>query len=134
MSVNKVIILGNLGKEPEIRRTSDGKAVANLNIATTESWKDKSGQRQKKTEWHKVVVWGQSAETAEKYLKKGDSVYIEGKLETRKWQDSNGNDKYTTEIVVDMKGTMQMLGSRTEEKKVEPEKVESDPFNDSIPF
>ncbi|MFZ2620611.1 MAG: single-stranded DNA-binding protein [Alphaproteobacteria bacterium] len=113
MSVNKVILVGNLGRDPEIRRTGDGKAVANLNLATTDKWKDKSGERQEKTEWHRVVVWGPSAEFAEKYMKKGDSAYIEGRLETRKWTDKEGQEKYTTEIVVDgMRGTLQSLGSR----------------------
>lgn len=111
-SVNKAIILGNLGRDPEVRYMQDGKAVANLSIATTESWKDQSGQKQERTEWHRVVIFGPVAEVAEKYLKKGDSAYFEGKIKTRKWQDKDGKDQYSTEVVIDRDGVMQMLGSR----------------------
>ena len=100
-SVNKVILLGNLGKDPEVRNTSGGKSVATLRLATTDTWTDASGQRQEKTEWHTVVVWGRAAENCGKYLAKGRSVYVEGRLETRKWQDKEGKDRYSTEIVAD---------------------------------
>jgi single-strand DNA-binding protein len=108
--VNKVIIVGNLGKDPETRYMPSGSAVTNLRIATTESWKDKqSGEQQERTEWHAVAMFGRLAEIAAEYLRKGSQVYIEGKLRTRKWQDKEGKDRYTTEIVAD---EMQMLGSR----------------------
>jgi single-strand DNA-binding protein len=96
--LNKVMIIGHLGKDPEVRYTKDGTAVANLRIATTEKWTDKSGEKQEKTEWHAVVLWSRQAEIAEQYLQKGRLVYVEGKLETRKWQDQSGADRYTTEI------------------------------------
>ncbi len=112
--INKVILVGNLGNDPEMRYTPDGRAIANLSIATSESWQDKNtGQMQEKTEWHRVVIFGRLAEVAGQYLKKGSQVYIEGKLQTRKWQDQNGQDRYTTEIVVDINGSMQMLGGRS---------------------
>lgn len=108
--VNKVILVGNLGKDPEIRYMPNGNAVANLTLATTESWKDKqTGDQQEKTEWHRIVMFRRLAEIAGEYLKKGSQVYIEGKLQTRKWQDNSGNDRYTTEIVAN---EMQMLGGR----------------------
>ena len=108
--INKAIIVGNLGRDPEVRYTANGSAVANVTVATSESWKDKqSGERQERTEWHRVVFFGRLAEIAEEYLKKGSQVYIEGKLRTRKWQDRDGNDRWTTEIIAD---EMQMLGSR----------------------
>jgi single-strand DNA-binding protein len=98
--VNKVILIGNLGQKPEMRYTATNSAVANLSIATTESWKDKeSGEMRDKTEWHKVVFFGKPAETIERYLDKGSKIYVEGKLQTRKWQDKDGNDRWTTEIV-----------------------------------
>ena len=108
-SVNKVILIGNLGRDPEVRYLPDGGAITNVSIATTESWKDKNGEKQEKTEWHRVAFFGKLAEIAGEYLKKGSQVYVEGRLQTRKWQDKDGNDKYTTEIVADR---MQMLGSR----------------------
>src|SRR4249920_759080 len=109
-SVNKVILVGNLGRDAELRYTPGGAAVATLNLATTEVWNDKtSGQKQEKTEWHRIVLWGKSAESLSEYLTKGKQIYVEGRLQTRKWQDKDGNDKYTTEIVADR---MQMLGSR----------------------
>jgi single-strand DNA-binding protein len=108
-SVNKVILIGNLGRDPETRYTTGGDAIANLNIATTEQWKDKSGEKQEKTEWHRVVLFGRQAEIAGEYLKKGRSVYIEGRLQTRKYTDKDGVEKYSTEIVGDR---MQLLGSR----------------------
>ena len=108
--VNKAIILGNLGKDPEMRYTADSKAVANLTIATSEKWKDKNtGQQQEKTEWHRVVAFGKLAEIMEQYLAKGSQVYIEGKIQTRKWQDQQGQDRYTTEIVAK---DMQMVGGK----------------------
>jgi single-strand DNA-binding protein len=108
-SVNKVILIGNLGRDPETRYMPDGGAVTNISIATTETWKDKAGEKQEKTEWHRVAFFGKLAEIAGEYLKKGSQVYVEGRLQTRKWQDKDGADKYTTEIVADR---MQMLGSR----------------------
>jgi single-strand DNA-binding protein len=108
-SVNKVILIGNLGRDPEVRYMPDGGAITNVSIATTENWKDKNGEKQEKTEWHRVAFFGKLAEIAGEYLKKGSQVYVEGRLQTRKWQDKEGNDKYTTEIVADR---MQMLGSR----------------------
>jgi len=112
--VNKVILVGNLGKDPDVRYTPDGKAITNITLATSETWKDKNtGQKQEKTEWHRIVFFGGLANIAGEYLKKGSKVYIEGKLQTRKWQDQSGQDRWTTEIVVDFGGTMQMLDSRT---------------------
>ncbi len=108
-SVNKFILIGNLGRDPETRYMPDGGAVTNVSIATTETWKDKNGEKQEKTEWHRVAFFGKLAEIAGEYLKKGSQVYVEGRLQTRKWQDKDGQDKYTTEIVADR---MQMLGSR----------------------
>ena len=108
--VNKVILVGNLGQKPEIRYTQTNTAVATLSIATSESWKDKdSGEQREKTEWHRVVFFGKLAEIAEQYLDKGSQLYVEGKLQTRKWQDKDGNDKYTTEI---LGNEMNMLGGR----------------------
>jgi len=109
--VNKVILVGNLGKDPEVRYSPNGQAVANVTIATSESWKDKtSGEKQERTEWHRIVFFGRLAEIAGEYLKKGAQIYIEGRLQTRKWQDKDGHDRYTTEIVAN---EMQMLGSRS---------------------
>ena len=111
--VNKVILVGNLGQEPELKYMPSGDAVCNLSLATSESWKDKQGQIQEKTEWHKVCVFGKLAEICGEYLRKGSQVYFEGKLQTRKWQDQSGQDKYTTEIKVDsFDGKMQMLGGK----------------------
>ena len=109
-SVNKVILIGNLGRDPETRYTADGAAVTNITIATSDRWKDKtSGEMKEATEWHKVAFFGRLAEIAGEYLKKGRPVYVEGKLRTRKWQDKDGQDRYTTEVIAD---NMQMLGSR----------------------
>lgn len=108
-SVNKVILVGNLGKDPESRFLPDGGAVCNFSIATTDKWKDKAGEQQERTEWHRIGTFGKLAEICGEYLKKGAQVYIEGRLQTRKWQDKEGNDRYTTEIVADR---MQMLGSK----------------------
>ena len=111
--VNKVILIGNLGVDPEVRHTANGNAVTNLSLATDESYKDRNtGQMVPKTEWHRIVMFGKIAEVAGQYLRKGSKVYIEGKLQTRKWQDQSGQDRYTTEIVVDINGQMQMLDSR----------------------
>lgn len=112
--VNKVIIVGNLGQDPEVRYMPSGGAVANLTIATSESWRDKaSGEQREKTEWHRVSVFGKLAEVAGEYLRKGSQVYVEGQLQTRKWQDQNGQDRFTTEVVVQgFNGVMQMLGGR----------------------
>jgi single-strand DNA-binding protein len=111
--VNKVILVGNVGGDPETRYLPNGNAVTNITLATSESWNDKqSGQKQEKTEWHRVVLFGKVAEIAGQYLSKGSQVYIEGKLQTRKWQDQSGQDRYTTEVVVDMGGSMQLLGGR----------------------
>jgi len=108
-SVNKVILIGNLGRDPEVRYMPSGDAVANLNLATTEKWKDKNGEQQEQTEWHRVAFFGRQAEICGEYLKKGSSVYIEGRLQTRKWTDKDGVDRYSTEIRGDR---MQMLGGR----------------------
>ena len=105
--VNKVIIVGNLGKDPEVRYTPQGQAVANFSVATSEAWNDKSGQKQERTEWHRVVVWGKLGELCGKYLSKGRQAYIEGRLQTRAWDDKDGNKRYTTEIVAT---TVQFLG------------------------
>jgi single-strand DNA-binding protein len=108
-SVNKVILVGNLGKDPEVRFMPNGEAVCNFSIATTDSWKDKSGAKQERTEWHNIVMYRKLAEIAGEYLKKGRPVYVEGRLQTRKWQTKEGQDRYTTEIIADQ---MQMLGGR----------------------
>jgi len=112
--INKVILVGNLGNDPDVRYTASGSAVANLSVATSESWKDRqSGERQERTEWHRVVIFGKLAEVAAQYLKKGARVYLEGKLQTRKWQGQDGQDRYTTEVVLDINGNMLMLDGRT---------------------
>lgn len=113
-SVNKVMLVGNLGRDAELRYTPGGAAVATLNMATTEVWNDKSGQRQERTEWHRIVLWGKSAESLAEYLTKGKQIYVEGKLQTRQWDDKDGNERYTTEI----RGERIVLlggGSRSEE-------------------
>jgi single-strand DNA-binding protein len=108
--LNKVMLIGNLGADPEVRYTAGGSAIANLRLATAESWRDKeSGEQQERTEWHRVVFFGRLAEIAGEYLKKGSQIYVEGRLQTRKWQDRDGNDRYSTEIVAN---DMQMLGGR----------------------
>ncbi|MBV2187551.1 MAG: single-stranded DNA-binding protein [Rhizobium sp.] len=114
-SVNKVILIGNLGADPEIRRTQDGRPIANLRIATSESWRDKNtGERKEKTEWHTVVIFNEGlCKVAEQYLKKGSTVYVEGQLQTRKWQDQSGQDRYSTEVVLQgFNGNLTMLGGR----------------------
>ena len=144
--INKVIVVGNLGKDPEVRDMPNGNAVANITLATTESWKDKSsGEQQEKTEWHRIVMFRRLGEIAGEYLKKGSQVYIEGKLQTRKWQDNSGNDRYTTEIVAN---EMQMLGGRgggsgggsadfsqdSAPAKSAPQPAAAGEFDDDIPF
>lgn len=112
-SLNEVNLIGHLGNDPEVRYLPAGGAVTNISLATSEQWTDKqSGEKKEKTEWHRVVFFGKLAEIAGEYLKKGSQVFIKGKLQTRKWQDQSGADKYTTEIVVDMQGTMKMLGGK----------------------
>lgn len=115
-SVNKVILVGNLGADPEIRRTQDGRPICNLNIATSENWRDKgSGERREKTEWHRVVIFSEGlCKVAEQYLRKGSKVYLEGQLQTRKWQDQNGQDRYSTEVVLQgFNSTLTMLDGRS---------------------
>ena len=139
--INKVIIIGRLGKDPEMRYTTNGSAVANINLATSEQWKDKqSGEKQERTEWHRVVMFGRLGEIAGEYLKKGSNVYMEGRLQTRKWQDKDGQDRYTTEIIAN---EMQMLDSRDrreDKESKEPDKQQSLPDEDfeddssEIPF
>ena len=136
--INKVILVGNLGKDPEVRHTTDGKPIANIAVATSETWKDKNtGERREKTEWHRVVFFGGVANIVEQYLHKGSKVYIEGKLQTRKWQDNSGQDRYTTEVVVDgFNGVMQMLDSRgagdaaEEYGNAQPTATDNDSFED----
>ena len=135
-SVNKAIIVGNLGKDPEVRFLPNGDAVCNFSVATTESWKDKDGKKNEKTEWHNIVLFRKLAEIAGEYLKKGRPVYLEGRLQTRKWQDKEGHEKYTTEIVAD---TMQMLGSKEEAREAAPSAPATPPasfddMKDDIPF
>ena len=155
--INKVILVGNLGAKPEVKYASNGNAISNLSVATSESWTDKStGQKQERTEWHRVSLFGKLAEIAGQYLDKGSKVYVEGKLQTRKWQDQNGQDRYTTEVVVSgFNGTLQMLDRRndsspsspsedvsspsedvTEKSQTEPSitPVSKDEFEDDIPF
>jgi single-strand DNA-binding protein len=141
--VNKVILVGNLGQDPEIKYMPSGQAVCNISIATTESWNDKnSGEKVEKTEWHRVVFFRRLAEIAGEYLRKGSQVYIEGRLQTRKWQDQSGNDRYTTEIIAN---DMQMLGGKGGGVAAMPESIpgaqpepattgSSDDFDDDIPF
>ena len=144
--INKVIIVGNLGNDPEIRTMPNGEMIANISVATSESWTDKnSGEKKTQTEWHRIVLYRRLAEIAGQYLKTGSQVYIEGRLKTRKWQDNNGQDRYTTEIQGD---NLQMLGGRQDEPKQQAKtskaKPEPDPlsamaeqgdsFDDNIPF
>ena len=111
-AVNKVILVGNLGADPETRYMPSGDAITTIRLATSERYKDKSGEQQERTEWHRVVFFGKLAEIVGQYLKKGSKVYVEGRLQTRKWQGQDGQDRYTTEVVVDQSGTMQMLDAR----------------------
>lgn len=141
-SVNKAIIVGTLGRDPEVRYLNNGDAACNLSVATSESWKDKSGEKQERTEWHRISMFGKLAEIAGQYLAKGSSVYLEGKLQTRKWTDKDGVDKYTTEIIADR---MQMLGGkeqrqgqqqeqRQESQQRRQQRPPADDFDDQIPF
>lgn len=132
-SLNKVMLIGHLGKDPEVKYTTSGTAVCNFSLATSESFKDKSGEKQEKTEWHNIQMWSKLAEICGEYLKKGSSVYIEGRIQTRKWQDKEGNDRYTTEIVGER---MQMLGGKGQSSStpsVEPAR-QSAVEDDDIPF
>ena len=132
--VNKVILVGNLGKDPEVRYLDNGVAVANFSLATTENYKNKAGERVSQTEWHNIVVWRGLAEVAEKYLKKGSSVYIEGKIKTRKWEDKDGNTRYNTEILAD---NMTMLGSKQSHENSQSSasgSVSSIDKSDDLPF
>ena len=143
--INKVILVGNLGNDPDVRYTQDGRAIANISLATSDSWKDKNtGETVDRTEWHRVVFFNRLGEIVAEYLKKGSQVYVEGRLQTRKWQDKEGNDRYTTEIVAN---EMQMLGGRSSGGSYEaPAKDDSAPapttaapavddnFDDDIPF
>lgn len=133
--VNKVIVVGRLGADPELKYTQSNQAVCRLSIATSQVWKDKEGQKQERTEWHRVVVWGQMGETASKYLTKGREVYVEGRLQTRSWEDPQGNKKYTTEIVAN---TVQFLGSANMAQQTTPQtEATVEPTFDSsedIPF
>ena len=134
-SLNKVILIGNLGKDPELRHTGSGTAVATFSLATSERFKNKqSGEWEEKTEWHNIVLWGKQAETAGQYLSKGKTVYIEGRLQTRKWQDKEGNNRYTTEVVGEL---MKMLGNRGESNKGGADAHQEEPENfdvDDVPF
>lgn len=150
--VNKVILVGNLGQDPEVRYMPNGGVVANITLATSESWRDKqTGEMKEQTEWHRVVLFGKLAEVAGEYLRKGSQVYIEGQLRTRKWTDQAGVEKYTTEVVVNVGGTMQMLGGRPQnaaqpdnksQSQSQPQSTgaapaagnEPPPFEDDIPF
>lgn len=149
--VNKVILIGNLGQDPEVRYLPQGGAVTNITLATSESWRGKqSGEMKEKTEWHRVVVFGKLAEIAGEYLKKGSQVYIEGQLQTRKWQDQQGQERYSTEVVVNIGGSMQMLGGRSSgndgsppvenrkpQQRTQQPPVQNEPpmdFDDDIPF
>jgi single-strand DNA-binding protein len=125
-SVNKVILMGNLGRDPEVRFMPNGEAVCNFSIATTDSWKDKAGEKQERTEWHNIVMYRRLAEIAGEYLKKGRPVYIEGRLQTRKWQTKEGQDRYTTEIIAD---SMQMLGGRDDNSSSQSSAPQKDDFN-----
>ena len=138
--INKVILIGNLGKDPEMRSNPSGSAVTNITLATSDTWKDKNtGKPQERTEWHRVVFFNRLAEIAEKYLEKGSKVYVEGSLRTRKWQGQDGQDRYTTEIVAN---EMQMLDSKGSVKSTQPAREESVPvsqvpendFDDAIPW
>ncbi|TCD25013.1 single-stranded DNA-binding protein [Lelliottia amnigena] len=145
--VNKVILVGNLGGDPEVRYLPSGGAVANITLATSESWRDKAtGEQKEQTEWHRVVLFGKLAEVAGEYLRKGSQVYIEGQLRTRKWTDQAGAEKFTTEIVVNVGGVMQMLGGRQSEAPVsgaanqqsrKPQQKSNEPpmnFDDDAPY
>jgi single-strand DNA-binding protein len=131
MSINKVILVGNVGKDPDVRYLDNGVAVANFPFATSETYKNKNGEKVTTTEWHNIVLWRGLAEVVEKFVKKGTQLYIEGKIRTRSWDDRDGNKRYTVEIIAD---TMQMLGRRSDERAVPPpseEDISSDDMNES---
>ncbi|HBN9790927.1 single-stranded DNA-binding protein [Pseudomonas aeruginosa] len=145
--VNKVILVGNVGGDPETRYMPNGNAVTNITLATSESWKDKqTGQQQERTEWHRVVFFGKLAEIVGQHVKKGQQLYVEGSLRTRKWQAQDGQDRYTTEIIVDMHGQMQMLGGKPgneqaaqsrpspQQQSAPQQRSAQDEFDDDIPF
>ena len=140
MSVNKACILGNVTKDPTIRQTQDGKDIASFSIATNESWKNKDGSKAEKVEFHNIVVFGGQASVVKNYVKKGSQLYIEGKLQTRKWQDKEGNDKYTTEIVLQgFNSILQMIGGESDGKEEKPQLSQQDSqafeeLDDIIPF
>lgn len=141
MSVNKVILVGNLGSDPEVRHTQDGKAICNLRVATSESWKDKSsGERREKTEWHRIVIFNDGlARVAENYLHKGSKVYLEGSLQTRKWTDQSGNERYSTEVILQgFNSALVMLDPRQKETDpqapLKPHKSMMEELNDEVPF
>lgn len=137
MSVNKVILVGHLGADPELRFTGGGQAVANFRVATSESWKDKGGQKQERTEWHRIVVWGKLAELCGEYLKKGRECYVEGKLQTREWTDKDGKRNFTTEVLAQ---EVKFIGSRTSSRGATPadarpnEQPAAAAQDDDIPF
>ena len=136
--INRVILVGNLGQDPEVRYMPNGNAVANFSVATSETWKDKqTGETRDRTEWHRVVVFGKLAEIAGEYIKKGTQVYLEGQLQTRKWQDQSGQDRYTTEVVINpLGGTLQILGSRengTDERGHSTQNAPSRQQNKNVP-
>ncbi|MCX8729638.1 single-stranded DNA-binding protein [Gilliamella sp. B2969] len=130
--INRVILVGNSGQDPEVRYMPNGSAVANFSVATSESWKDKqTGEQKDRTEWHRVVVFGKLAEIAGEYVKKGTQVYLEGQLQSRKWQDQSGQDRYTTEVVINpIGGTLQILGSRSDDSN---QQQSQQPINHPIP-
>lgn len=131
--INKVILIGYLGQDPDVRYMPNGNAVSNLNLATSDVWKDKNtGESREKTEWHRIVLFGKLAEISGKYLKKGSQIYIEGSLQTRKWKDQNGIDRYTTEIIVSITGTMKMLGSRNFNNSINTESSLNNINSDTI--
>ena len=134
--LNRVTLIGHLGSDPEIRHTQDGKPIANLRLATTEKWKDKSGNRQEKTEWHRIVCFSEGlCRIAEQYLRKGSKIYVEGKLQTRKWQDKDGQDKYSTEVVLQgFDGKLLMLGASNAPNDERPDRQVNDELEDVIPF
>jgi single-strand DNA-binding protein len=143
-SVNKVILLGNLGRDPEVRTTHGGQKIVNLRIATSERWKDKGGQQQERTEWHSVVIFNEHlADIAERYLRKGSTVYLEGQLQTRKWTDQSGQERYSTEVVLSrFKGELTLLGGRSDGEEAAPRQQRAAPraasiadeLDDRIPF
>ena len=137
MSYQRIIVSGNLSRDPEIRHTPSGAMVCTLSIPTTEKWRDKAGETQERTEWHRCILWNKTAELAEKYLQKGSAVTIEGKNQTRKWQDKDGNERYTTEIKADSMTFMRGSGAQSSGAARQPKPAETsggDDFDDDIPF